>query len=125
MTAIGRIGWRGWTAALAALGLALLALAWSAGSGANAAGTTATASKAKRVAIKGFAFQPKTLRVAKGTRVVFKNSDRARHNATRRGSFRTGNLKKGESASVRFNRKGTFRYHCTIHPFMKGKIVVK
>jgi plastocyanin len=25
---------------------------------------------------------------------------------------------------VRFNQKGTFRYHCKIHPFMRGKIVV-
>jgi plastocyanin len=25
---------------------------------------------------------------------------------------------------VRFTQKGTFAYHCTIHPFMHGKIVV-
>ena len=125
MTVIGRIGWKGWLAAFTALGLALLALGWSTGNGASAAGASATASQTKRVAIRGFAFRPKTLRVPRGTRVVFKNSDRARHNATRPGSFRTGNLKKGESAGVRFKRKGTFRYHCTIHPFMKGKIVVE
>lgn len=124
MSAIARIGWRG-LAALAAVGAVLLATGWAAGDGATTAGATATASKTKRVAIKGFAFRPKTLRVPRGTKVVFKNSDRARHNATRRGSFRTGNLKKGQSATVRFKRKGTFRYICTIHPSMKGKIVVK
>lgn len=124
MTVIGRIRWRGWLA-LAALATALLASAWSVGEGAADAAPAATASKTKRVSIKGFAFRPKTLRVSRGTRVVFKNLDIARHNATGRGGVRTGNLKKGQSAGVRFKRKGTFRYHCTIHPFMKGKVVVK
>jgi plastocyanin len=111
---------------LGALVLALLAAALIAlPAGGATAGETATASQAKRVDIKGFAFKPKTLRVGAGARVTFKNNDRARHNATRRGSFRTGNLRKGQSKTIRFKKRGTFRYHCTIHPFMRGKIFVK
>jgi len=26
---------------------------------------------------------------------------------------------------VTFNKRGTFAYHCKIHPFMKGKVVVE
>ena len=33
-------------------------------------------------------------------------------------------INSGKSAAVRFQRKGTFAYHCKIHPFMHGKIVV-
>ena len=34
-------------------------------------------------------------------------------------------LKKGESWSARFNEPGTYDYHCTPHPFMRGKVVVE
>lgn len=34
-------------------------------------------------------------------------------------------LKKDESWSVRFNEPGTYDYHCTPHPFMRGKVVVE
>jgi len=78
-----------------------------------------------RVEIDDFAFKPKTVRIRRGTKVVFVNRDRAPHTATRRGSFDTGRLRKGEAAAVRFKRRGTFGYICTIHPFMRGKIVVR
>jgi plastocyanin len=62
--------------------------------------------------------------VAKGTTVTFSNSSGNAHTATDKGAFDTGRIKAGKAAAVRFSRKGTFRYHCKIHPFMKGKIVV-
>ncbi|MDO5705179.1 MAG: amicyanin [Paracoccus sp. (in: a-proteobacteria)] len=34
-------------------------------------------------------------------------------------------LKKGESWTVRFNEAGTYDYHCTPHPFMRGKVIVE
>lgn len=34
-------------------------------------------------------------------------------------------LKKGESWSARFNEPGTYDYHCTPHPFMRGKVIVE
>jgi plastocyanin len=84
----------------------------------------AQASKAKAVDISHFEFHPPTLSVAKGTRVVFSNSSGTAHTATDRGAFNSGQIKPGESFAVRFEQKGTFRYHCEIHPFMHGKIVV-
>jgi plastocyanin len=89
-------------------------------------GGGAQASRAGRsVDIDHFAFHPPTLRVAKGTTVAFINSSNTAHTATRAGSFDTGKIKPGKSVSVRFAQKGTFAYHCTIHPFMHGKIVVE
>lgn len=84
----------------------------------------ARASSSKTVTIDNFEFTPQTLRIDKGTRVAFSNSSDTAHTATDRGVFDTSRIKPGRSASVRFQQKGTFRYHCTIHPFMHGKIVV-
>lgn len=84
----------------------------------------ARVSKAKTVDISHFEFHPPTLSVAKGTRVVFSNSSGTTHTATDKGVFDSGPIKPGDSFAARFEQKGTFRYHCEIHPFMHGKIVV-
>lgn len=104
---------------LAAAALPLIA------SGQGASGATARASGAARVDINHFAFHPHTLRVKRGARVAFVNSSNVTHTATRAGSFNTGHIKPGTSVVVHFESKGTFAYHCNIHPFMHGKIVVE
>lgn len=102
-----------------------LALALLAGPAAVAAGPgPAQSSASKAVTIKDFEFLPGTLLVGKGTRVVFSNTSGTTHTATDKGVFDTGQIKGGKSAEVRFQQKGTFSYHCKIHPFMHGKIVV-
>jgi plastocyanin len=80
---------------------------------------------AVRVDIGDFAFHPHTLRVRRGTKVVFANSDPTAHTATRRGSFSTGRIRPRHSVTVKLRRAGVYAYHCTIHPFMHGKIVVR
>jgi len=84
----------------------------------------AQASRTQTVDIVNFAFKPATLRVAPGTKVVFANTSSATHSATRASGFDTGLIKPGKSAETRFKQKGTFRYHCKIHSFMRGKVVV-
>lgn len=101
--------------AIAALGLAVLR-------GGSASG--ATASGAKGVDINHFAFHPPTLRIKKGGEVAFTNSSDVTHTATG-GSFDTKRIKPGTTKLVKFSHRGTFVYHCKIHPFMKGKIVVE
>jgi plastocyanin len=80
--------------------------------------------RAAGVDIHNFAFHPGTIEIAKGTKVVFFNSSKVAHTATHAGLFDTGHIKPGTSVSVRFTQKGAFPYHCKIHPFMHGKIVV-
>jgi plastocyanin len=84
----------------------------------------AHASASRNVTIKNFEFLPGSLRVDKGTRVVFSNTSGTTHTATDKGAFDTGRIKGGKSVAIRFGQKGTFNYHCKIHSFMRGKIVV-
>jgi plastocyanin len=86
-------------------------------------GEPARASRAKSIDISHFEFHPGTLSVPKGAKVVFSNSSGTTHTASS-GAFDTGRIKPGSAASVRFEQKGTFSYHCKIHPFMHGKVVV-
>ncbi|MET0557929.1 MAG: cupredoxin domain-containing protein [Solirubrobacterales bacterium] len=113
--------------ALIAIAAAALTLSLSGIPGALASdGGGATASRAgKSVDIDNFAYHPPTLRVVKGATVSFVNSSSTAHTATKAGAFSTGKIQPGKSVAVRFAQKGTFAYHCTIHPFMHGKIVVE
>lgn len=111
--------WRGF-----ALLVAIAVLAVAALQGGRAIGATATASGAKSVDIDHFAFHPPTLTVKRGAKVTFANSSNTTHTATG-GSFDTKKISPGTSVTVKFGQKGTFVYHCKIHPFMKGKIVVE
>ena len=81
--------------------------------------------KVVRIDIGDFAFHPHTLRIGRGTKVVFANTDPTAHTATRRGSFDTGHISPGHSVTVKLRRAGVYAYHCTIHSFMHGKIVVR
>ena len=88
------------------------------------AGPIAQASRSATVNINHFAFHPPTLTIAKGTTVDFSNSSKVTHTATSGGAFDSGLIKPGKSVSIRFTHKGTFAYHCEIHPLMHGKIIV-
>jgi plastocyanin len=88
------------------------------------AGETARASATATVRIVNFAFKPATLKIAKGSRVSFSNTSAVQHTATRGGGFDTGRIKPGKSVPIRFAQKGSFAYHCKIHPSMRAKIVV-
>lgn len=91
----------------------------------GASGPTAGASAAKTVSIVNFAFRPGTLTVKRGARVSFANTSNTTHTATRGGSFDTKRIAPGNSKTVQFSRRGTFAYHCKIHPSMKGKVIVE
>lgn len=105
---------------------ALLAMTIGIGSAAAGGGGHRAHRRARtvRVKIDGFAFHPPTLHVRRGTKVVFANDDTTAHTATRRGSFATGRIRPDHSVTVRLKRAGVYAYHCSIHPFMHGKIVV-
>jgi plastocyanin len=113
---------RGFAAIAIALSLAALAVAALSG---NAFGRSAQASAAKTVSIKNFAFHPGTMRVPAGSRITFSNRSPIAHTATDRGAFDTGHIRPGTGVTVRFKHRGTFAYHCSIHPFMHGRIVVE
>jgi plastocyanin len=106
------------------IGLALLG-SFAVQSGSAAGQASATASAAKRVSIRDFAFHPGTLTVKRGAQVAFANASNVTHTATKAGSFDTKQIKPGTTKVVTFGKRGTFAYHCSIHPFMKGKVIVE
>jgi len=78
------------------------------------------------VNISGFAYIPQTLTVFVGTTVTWTNNDSVVHTVTSDNNlFDSGNIATGATFSHTFEQKGTFNYHCTIHPFMTGKIIVE
>ena len=77
------------------------------------------------VTIADFQFTPATITIHVGDTVTWVNHGPSAHTATANdGSFNTGVLPKGHSASHTFTKAGTFAYICTIHPFMHGTVVV-
>jgi len=77
------------------------------------------------VKIAGFAFDPASVTVKVGTTVKWTNQDSAAHTVTADdGSWNSGSLAKGQSFSQVFTQAGTYTYQCTVHPSMKGTVVV-
>ena len=107
---------------LPAAGLIAVA-AWGPGQpGPAGAATTRT------VVIKDIDFMPSTVQIRRGSRVRWLWKDpRVSHDVTSRGRnrFRSSPTKLTGTHTVRFSRRGTYRYVCTIHPNMLGKVVVR
>ena len=76
--------------------------------------------------ILNFAFKPAHLVVSPGTKVVWTNEDQDPHTVTSdRPGFGSEALDTGSSFTMVAKRAGTFTYHCVIHPFMHGTLVVE
>lgn len=78
------------------------------------------------VVMKNFEFAPMSLTVKAGSTVTWKNTDGEPHTVTSvDGIFRSGALDTDESYSFKFDKPGTYKYACSIHPRMMGTIVVR
>ena len=116
------------------LSLSLL-MACSAGQGAR--GGTASATSSSEVIIKDLQFRPETVTVKKGGTVTWKNEDTTAHTSTSDdfnsdtptssppGSWNSPVIDRGRSWSRRFDESGKFPYSCSIHPYIKGTVVVQ
>jgi plastocyanin len=86
---------------------------------------TVRAAASAGVVIKNFQFKPGTSTVHVGDTITWTNQDIAPHTATAKdGSWDTGTIKKGKTGSHTFTTAGTIPYICSIHPNMKGTVVV-
>ena len=78
------------------------------------------------VNIQGSAFVPPTTTVHVGDTVTWTNRDAFSHTSTSdTGVWDTGVIRAAASGSFTFTAAGTFAYHCAIHSFMHGTIVVQ
>jgi plastocyanin len=87
---------------------------------------TSAAEGSTIVMAKDFMFAPTALTVDAGSTVTWTNKDDEPHTVVSdSGLFRSAALDTNESFSFRFDKPGTYRYMCTIHPRMVGTIVVR
>jgi plastocyanin len=77
------------------------------------------------VGITDFAFSPATLTVPIGATVTWTNHDAEPHTvAANDGSFHSPGMDTDATYSYTFTKDGTFEYICSIHPMMRGTVVV-
>ena len=73
---------------------------------------------------------PSVITINQGEEVTWSNEDVAFHSVTSgtydapTDFFDSGHLDPGEKFSVSFDQKGEYDYFCTLHPWMKGKVLV-
>jgi len=78
------------------------------------------------VTIENFAFSPETMTVKSGTTVTWTNRDTASHTiVSDTGAFSSDPVGNGGTYQFTFSQAGTYPYHCSIHPSMKGTIIVQ
>lgn len=84
------------------------------------------------VDIKNLAYAMDRIEIDAGTTVVWRNMDPVQHSITADGmdgmggmGFDSGLIEPGMSWAMTFSEEGSFPFHCTPHPFMKGTVVVR
>ncbi|MDZ7733991.1 MAG: cupredoxin family copper-binding protein [Acidimicrobiia bacterium] len=91
--------------------------------------TTTTVSRAEGVLdleIVDYAYQPTVDEISVGETITWTNRDEFEHTTTADdGTWDSGPLAEGGSFEVTFDEPGTYAYHCDIHNFMTGEIVVR
>ncbi len=104
----------------ASLALAMVGAVGVAGADRAAAGRTYS------VTIEGVQFHPQTLTVHRGDRITWTNKDPFPHTVTAVAKlFDSKPLAAETSWTYVASRRGEYPYTCTLHPTMKGKIVVQ
>jgi amicyanin len=77
------------------------------------------------VDITNFAFAPANLSVKVGETVTWTNKDEEPHTVVANdGSFHSPGLDANGTYTFTFTTPGSFDYICSIHPFMRGTVVV-
>jgi plastocyanin len=75
--------------------------------------------------IARFAYGPKDITIAPGTRIVWTNRDETPHTVTSSDkSFASKGLDTDDKFEHTFTSEGDFSYICTVHPFMTGVVHV-
>jgi plastocyanin len=73
-----------------------------------------------------YSFEPATITIPKGTKVVWTNNSDAPHTVTSDTNVFSSNstLSEKQTYAMVFNTAGTYAYHCNIHTYMKGIVIV-
>jgi plastocyanin len=79
------------------------------------------------VSMKDIKFDPGEVTVKPGDTVTWTNDDSVGHDVTADGfkSGDPGGLQQGDTFKHKFDKAGTFDYVCSVHPGMKGAVLVQ
>jgi len=104
------------------VGLALVAAPLAA----TTAGVAGAAST-KTVTIQNIRYTPSAVSVARGDKVRWTWRDGSIRHDVRfsSGGFKASPLQSKGSYSLTFKKKGTYRYFCSVHGEMKGRVTVR
>lgn len=82
---------------------------------------------AGKVDISDMMFTPSQINISKGDTVTWTNSDSVAHTVTADNGNgpNSSPIAPGDKYSYTFTQAGSYQYHCSIHPSMRGTIVVK
>jgi plastocyanin len=103
-----------------ALAVALTAVAPGCGGGES----TAPVETTQVTMAKSYVFEPATIEVSAGATVTWTNDDNFTHTVEVEGGD-DHEVEPGETYSTTFERAGTYRYVCTLHPDMDGEVIVR
>lgn len=88
-------------------------------------GRVASNPAASTLSIAGFAFSPRSVSVLPGETVSVTNNDSVAHTSTSSG-WDSGDIQPGGTYTFAAPMlPGTYDFHCSIHPFMTGTLVVR
>ncbi len=100
----------------------------SSGSEKNSADTTAMEEKkpgTHTIEMAQMKFNPAELKVKKGDKIIFVNHDIVAHDVTETSTKAWNSSSMADGQSWTLVATETVDYYCSIHPVMKGKIVVE
>jgi alcohol dehydrogenase (cytochrome c) len=73
-----------------------------------------------------YVFEPVRAKVKAGTAITFTNAGKVAHDASAEdGSWTTGEIAPGQSATVTITKPGTYTYICKDHPWSYGQLIVE
>ena len=79
-----------------------------------------------QIILSGLLFTPDSMTVPLGSTVSWLNIESVTHTVTSDSAgFGSGNLSGNSTFNHTFTAKGTYKYHCSIHTMMSGKIIVQ
>jgi len=98
--------------------------------GARSGATVTPVAEKATVKVSSFQFTPKVLTIAPGTTVEWVNESGRHTVEADDGSFKSDVLKQGDKFEHKFDKAGTYAYHCEFHgekggKDMAGKIIVR
>lgn len=78
------------------------------------------------IVMKGFQFDPSEVTVKVGQEISWRNEDSAEHDAfSEKDGLDTADIGQGATTEYTPDKAGTINYICSIHPQMKGTLIVE